>query len=101
MIELDLPFPPSTNDYYRSRVCSILAASGVRPFDGPLAVQIEVYPPDNQRRDLDNTMKALLDALQHGGAYRDDSQIVCLVIEKRSPLLGGKMVVHIRQTERR
>lgn len=117
MIELNLPFPPSTNHYYRrvgprtlisregrafrSRVCSILATLRVRPFDGPLAVQIEVYPPDNRRRDLDNTMIALLDALQHGGAYRDDSQIVRLAIEKCPAVASGKTVVRIRPSERR
>ncbi|MBI1914410.1 MAG: RusA family crossover junction endodeoxyribonuclease, partial [Planctomycetes bacterium] len=49
-----------------------------------------------QRRDLDNLQKALLDALQHGGAYGDDSQIVRLAIEKGQPVSGGKTVVRIR-----
>jgi hypothetical protein len=63
--------------------------------EGPLAVQIEVYPPDNRRRDIDNLQKALLDAMQHGGAYGDDSQIVRLAIEKRDCVLGGRTIVHI------
>ncbi len=57
---------------------AILAAMGVRPLVGRLAVEVEVFPPDNRRRDVDNVIKALLDALQHGGAYLDDSQIVRL-----------------------
>jgi len=80
---------------FRTRVCSILAALGVRPLEGPLAVQVEVYPPDNRRRDADNTLKSLLDALQHGGAYRDDGQVVRLAIEKRQPVEGGKTIVRI------
>jgi crossover junction endodeoxyribonuclease RusA len=65
---------------------------------GPLEVEVEVHPPDNRRRDIDNVQKALLDALQHGGVYADDSQIVRLTIEKRPPWPGGKTVVSIRNT---
>ena len=53
-------------------------------------------PPDNRRRDIDNVQKALLDALQHGGAYADDSQIVRLSIEKGPPVAGGRSLVRIR-----
>lgn len=111
----ELPYPPSVNHYWRrvgartliSRagrafrrdVCSLLAARRVRPLDGPLAVQIEVHPPDRRRRDIDNLQKALLDALQHGGAYHDDSQIVALSITKRDVVAGGKTFVSIQQTE--
>lgn len=113
MLELDLPFPPSVNHYwrhvgartlisrggraFRTAVCALLAARNVQPLDGPLAVQIEVFPPDRRRRDLDNCLKSLLDALQHGGAYGDDSQIVRLTIEKGDPLDGGKTLVQIRK----
>ena len=111
MLELELPYPPSVNHYYRrvgprtlisrqgrayrDQVCALLAAAGVRPLAGPLQVQVEVFPPDRRRRDLDNTQKALLDSLQHGGAYGDDSQIVKLEIEKRGPTPGGKVIVRI------
>jgi crossover junction endodeoxyribonuclease RusA len=111
VIELELPYPPSLNHYYRTwqgrtlisragrafreQVCAILAAWGVRRMCGRLAVTITVYPPDNRRRDLDNALKALLDALQHGGAYRDDSQIVRLEMEKREAVGSGKVHVHI------
>ncbi|GIW56688.1 MAG: hypothetical protein KatS3mg082_3092 [Nitrospiraceae bacterium] len=46
---------------------------------------------------LTTSRRALLDALQHGGAYADDSQIVQLAIEKREPVEGGKTVVRIRK----
>jgi len=42
--------------------------------------------------------KALLDALEHGGAYHDDSQIVKLTIEKRSPVTGGNTLVRIQKS---
>lgn len=111
MIEVELPYPPSVNHYwrhvgprvmvsrrgraFRESVRLVLAARGVRPIHGALRVQVEVYPPDNRRRDLDNVQKALLDALEHGGAYRDDSQIVRLELEKRESVAGGKAVVRI------
>ena len=111
MLDLELPYPPSVNHYFRmvgrrvlisregrafrQRICSTLAALGVRPLAGPLAVEVEVYPPDHRRRDVDNTLKSLLDALQHGGAYLDDSQIVRLAIEKRGVVEGGRTLVRI------
>lgn len=91
MIEVELPYPPSVNHYwrmvgsrvlisregraFRERVCPILTASRVETLLGRLAVRIEVYPPDRRRRDIDNVQKAVLDALEKGGTYEDDSQI--------------------------
>ncbi|MCU0710017.1 MAG: RusA family crossover junction endodeoxyribonuclease [Pirellula sp.] len=111
MIELELPFPPSVNHYwrrvgartlisrggrlFRHQVVSILAARGVRPLDGPLEVFIELYPPDRRRRDVDNSQKALLDSLGHCGAYDDDSQIIHLDTWKREPIPGGMVFVRI------
>ena len=112
-MEFALPHPPSINHYwrrvgprtlisregrrFRERVTAILAAMKVRPVVGRLAVEVEVFPPDNCRRDVGNVFKALLDALQHGGAYADDSQIVRLSIEKREPVEGGKTIVRIER----
>jgi crossover junction endodeoxyribonuclease RusA len=111
MAVFKLPFPPSLNHYwrrvgcrtlisregrrFRDRVTAILAAENARPIAGWLSVWIDFYPPDNRRRDIDNLPKAVLDALQHGGAYMDDSQIVRLHLEKRDPVPGGLAVVHI------
>ena len=112
-MEFVLPYPPSINHYwrrvgprtlisregrrFRGRVLAILAAMHVQPIAGRLAVQVEVFPPDDDRHDIDNIQKALFDAMQHGGAYADDSQIVRLVVEKREPVEGGKTIVHIER----
>lgn len=112
-MQLELPYPPSINHYwrrvgprtlisreghrFRERVMAILAALRIQPLIGRLAVRVEIYPPDNRRRDIDNVQKALLDAMQHGGAYGDDSQIVRLAIEKREPIEGGKTIVRIEK----
>jgi crossover junction endodeoxyribonuclease RusA len=116
MLELELPYPPSVNHYwrrvgartlisrggraFRQAVCAILAAAKIKPLAGPLELVITVYPPDRRRRDVDNTMKSLLDAMQHGGAYHDDSQIVRLLIERGRVTPGGRTVVLIREVDK-
>ena len=115
MLSLELPLPPSLNHYwrrvgartlisregrrFRKRVVAILAELGHRTLHGPLAVEVEVYPPDRRRRDVDNVLKALLDALEHGGAYLDDSQIIELHVRKCAVTLGGKVHVTLRQVK--
>jgi crossover junction endodeoxyribonuclease RusA len=112
MITLELPYPPSVNRYYRhvgfrtlisregrayrSTVCAILRRSGLRPMEGTLAVGLDVYPPDRRTRDADNVQKSLLDAMQHGGLFRDDSQVKKLLTIMRDTVVpGGKVIVCI------
>ena len=113
MIEIELPYPPSVNHYYRrvgprtlisregrayrEKVCSLLADLGLPGFTGPLDVEVEVFPPDNRRRDIDNLQKSLLDSMQHGGLYEDDSQIVKITIDKRDSVAGGFVIVRVQE----
>jgi len=108
-MHLELPFPPSVNHLwrrvghrtllsrggraFRRSVQAVLSARNVRPIAGRLAVTIDVHPPDRRRRDLDNALKALLDALQHGGAYHDDAQIDDLHIRRCACVPGGRVCV--------
>ena len=101
MLKLKLPFPPSVNTYwrhvgnrvlvskkgrqYQATVSSLLNRKDIEPHDGDLIVDIRLIPPDRRRRDVDNSLKALLDAMQFGGAYHDDAQIVRLTVEKHQP----------------
>ena len=111
MITLDLPYPPSINSYYRhvgfrtlisrkgrayrKRVCLALRLAGVRPMEGSLAVGLDFYPPDERRGgDCDNVQKALLDAMQHGGVYHDDSQVKKLLSIMRDKIVpDGRVIV--------
>jgi len=109
--QLELPYPPSANHYYRrvgprtlisregrayrERVARILTVLGIRPMHGPIVMQVAVFPPDRRRRDLDNLQKSLWDSLQKGGAYLDDSQIVKFTVERREVVPGGKVIVQI------
>ena len=67
----------------------------IKPLTGRLAMAIELYPPDRRRRDIDNVLKATLDALQHGGAYANDCQIDYLSIKRCDVTKGGRMRVII------
>lgn len=99
MLQFNLPYPPSVNHYYmrtkrgiainpagkayRKLIWATLheCLGGIGKWDGEsmygdLMVEIIIYPPDKRKRDIDNIKKALFDALQHAGLYKDDSQIV-------------------------
>jgi Holliday junction resolvase RusA-like endonuclease len=110
-MDYELPYPPSVNHYlrrvgkktlisregrkYRKAVEAILFKRAVRPLLGRLAITVDLYPPDRRRRDLDNALKALLDAMQHGGAYHDDAQIDDLHLRRGEPVPGGLVCVRI------
>lgn len=114
MPELILPFPPSTNTYwrsvpgkgvlisakgreYRQAVERLRYQHGWGTFGSErLSVEIEAWMPDKRRRDLDNMLKATLDALTHAGVWDDDSQIDDLRIT-RAPLIGGMLKVRISE----
>jgi crossover junction endodeoxyribonuclease RusA len=119
MFSFELPYPPSINHYWRrvgprtliSRQgrkfrqdveVAVRRKSGLRgklPMLGHLAVEVLLCPPDRRRRDLDNTLKATLDALQHAGVYQDDSQIADLAIRRCEPCDGGCAIVRITPIE--
>jgi Holliday junction resolvase RusA-like endonuclease len=110
-----LPYPPSLNHYYRRvgprtlisregrtyrrQVAGILTQRGEEPMEGPLCLEVELYTPDRRRRDVDNTLKSVCDALEKGGAYHDDSQIHRLAVEKYRPVEGGALIVRLKAKE--
>lgn len=108
MIALTLPWPPSVNHYwgqcgsrrfikdkgvkFRAAVADQVAEVG-KKLDGRLSVFVTLFPPNRQRRDIDNVSKALLDALQHAGCFDDDEQVDVLHIERKEIVKGGKCCV--------
>jgi crossover junction endodeoxyribonuclease RusA len=114
-IVLHLPFPPTVNNYYK------LTRSGVRYLDkkvrafreavlravaeqmpgvtlsDPLFMEVYLYPPDKRRRDLDNYMKGLLDALTEAELWTDDSLIDQLHIFRGTIVKGGSVRVEISE----
>lgn len=68
---------------YRQTVLGDLLSAGIRrKYKCRLYLHLVCQPPDQRKRDLDNLLKPLLDALQHAGLYEDDSQIDRLMIER-------------------
>lgn len=97
---LALPWPPSVNHYwqrnrngglrvgdagvaFRGATLAAVRRSGLAlgdPGRSRLRVALRAFQPDKRRRDLDNLLKATLDALAHAGVYEDDAQIDELVV---------------------
>ena len=112
-LSLSLPYPPSINHYYvrcrnhvaigkagreyRAAVAQSYSAIEGKPLTCRLKIEVSVFPPDKRRRDIDNVLKALLDAMQHAGVYADDAQIVDLHITKKPPRKGGYVWITIEE----
>lgn len=113
MIELTLPWPPSVNTYWRifknrmiiseaGRKYRIAVAEQVlvqrkaKHLTGTVKVIIEAWRPDKRKRDLDNLLKAVLDAMKHAGVYEDDSLIVDLRIYWAEDI-GGMLKIKIEE----
>ncbi|MBB7296097.1 RusA family crossover junction endodeoxyribonuclease, partial [Escherichia coli] len=62
---------------------------------GRLAIRIIAELPDKRRRDLDNILKAPLDALTHAGLLIDDEQFDEINIVRGLPVCGGRLGVSI------
>lgn len=64
--------------------------------EGDMAVCIDYYPPDRRKRDIDNIIKPILDAMQHCGLFHDDYQVQQITATRQDTVVGGLVAVHIR-----
>jgi len=112
---VNLPFPPTINSYYVSKGRGKFISKNGRIFrekvseecleqsiygarlELKLKVEVVLYPPDNRVRDLDNYMKALLDALTHAKVWSDDSLIDELIVYRGIKVKGGLVKVRISE----
>lgn len=114
-VSLTLPWPPSVNTYwryvgqrvlisapgraYRKTVGELVLIARARrqlslaPLLGAIAIRIEATPPDHRVRDIDNLLKAPLDAITAAGVWGDDSQITELTVVKLAPGAGSIRVI--------
>lgn len=109
MTSLVLPYPPMVNHIYRRArghlsltpealafrhaVRMIAQVQGVQPISGPVAVFLDVYRP-RKRGDLDNLLKAVLDAL-NGVAYGDDEQVTRIEANRYDDKRAPRVEVHV------
>jgi len=123
VIELVLPFPPSVNHYwgtrvvrsgrrmipqryinapgkaFRKTVIELCMVQRLRTLPGAIGCSVDLYPPNSARRDVDNFQKGVFDALGHAGVYADDSQIVEMIVRKHPKQPPGRTVVRLWEVD--
>lgn len=71
----------------------------LQPIVGALSVTISAAPPDRRKRDLDNLLKAPLDALTHALLWQDDGQIDDLRIRRLEVEKPGRLTIVVQNAE--
>jgi crossover junction endodeoxyribonuclease RusA len=121
MLELNLPYPPSVNNYYTKwaegktvKVAVGKAGSAYRaevyryrletlknprPIKVRIAMEVELWRPDRRKQgyDIDNFLKCLFDSFTYAGIWEDDEQVDCLLVHKRGVEAPGKIKVTLRE----
>ena len=96
-IEIKIERPPSINRLWRASkggtvyrspeytgwkkvaAWEIVAQAKGKKIKGPFKMEMTVERPDKRKRDLDNLLKAVLDALQAAGTIQNDSDCQWIV----------------------
>jgi len=113
-LDVTLSWPPSVNHYWAARgrgryiapharawhreAWAILQTQRCR-YTGPVALYVFAHPPDRRKRDLDNVLKAIQDALVAAGVLQDDYQVVELHALRRPPEPPGRVRVVVEPIE--
>lgn len=104
-IEFDVPYPPSANTIWRQGNGKTWLSPKYKAFitevkatllsldegeeigsQDVFSVTIELFPSDRRKRDIDNAVKPLFDAITKSKqVWEDDSQVVALTVVKGSP----------------
>lgn len=111
-IRINLPFPPTVNHIWKSSghrrylskeyeaflgiVGVIVGRERVPKFGTKrLAVALELHGPNKRKYDIDNRVKAVLDALARAGVYEDDEQVDLLAVNRGDIVKGGLCVLSL------
>lgn len=114
--ELYTDFPPSVNNYYVKTQRGLFISQkgrkfrdqlvkdaheqlgGMDPIECKVRIDVVAWVPDNRKRDLDNLVKPIQDAISHAHIWGDDSQVDQLVVyrgEKAAP--NGALYIRISE----
>ena len=115
-MRLSLPYPPTLNtmypsnkqgrrflskkgrDYKNDVYAATLEQHGIfKPLTGPVRATVHLEVPDNRKRDLDNTFKAIFDALKNANVYLDDQQVIEIHAFKLPKVKGGTCTIELEE----
>ncbi|WJW82901.1 RusA family crossover junction endodeoxyribonuclease [Moellerella wisconsensis] len=113
---LKLPWPPTNNTLFsvvngrkikskkgraftEAVINQITKANQQFNLSGKLKIKIVANPPDLRKRDLDNLLKAPLDALTQSGVIADDSMFRSMSIDFGEKVQGGSLDITIWEIE--
>ena len=114
-LTLYLPWAPSINNYYmqgrrsgryiskKGRVFSDQAGDDIMeqadisyfPLSMSLKINVRLCTPDRRKRDLDNYIKPLFDAITHSGLWVDYSLVDYFAVKRGKICKKGKIIVQI------
>lgn len=111
-IRLEIPWPPSVNGYWRAYRGKIIVSRAGRVYQAlcmsvigcrademirtPIAFDAVLHPPTRAKRDLDNHLKATLDALAKCQIIENDHLIHELSIRWGAVVKGGIVKATLR-----
>lgn len=120
---IEIPYPPSVNHYwgrrgikkgkafmamqyltakaktFRAEIVAAIAECGMQRELGALHLMIDQRPPDRRKRDIDNIVKPIMDALEHAGAYENDNQVARLSVVRGPVEPQGTCYIKIERIE--
>lgn len=112
---IQLPYPPSANRLWRNvkgrmvksaeyrtwLSAAVASCRGAVNVPGPYHLTITATRPDRRRRDIDNLIKPVSDALCAAGVVDDDSAALSVYAAWRddAPVKHGALLVSVRAPE--